>query len=81
MSDIKINYFSNYELLNTRYWIIEAAVTKAGIVLTRVCVCVRMKVYVPHNDQLDARIFPTMHFPHNVSLVRMGVSTNQKVIL
>jgi len=40
-----------------------------------------MKVYVPHNDQLDARIFPTMHFPHNVSLVRMGVSTNQKVIL
>ena len=32
------------------------------------CVCVSVCVYVPHNDQLGRT-----DFPHNVSLVRIGV--------
>ena len=33
-----------------------------------VCVCLSVCLYVPHNDQLGRT-----HFPHNVSLARIGV--------
>jgi len=35
-------------------------------------------VYFPHNDQLGCTDFPTMHFPHNVSFVRMCVFSPQQ---
>jgi len=40
--------------------------------------CIVGKRTFPHDGTYDAHIFPTMHFPHNVSFVRMCVFSPQR---
>jgi len=41
-------------------------------------ICIVGKRTFPHDGNYDAQIFPTMHFPHNVSFVRMCVFSPQR---